>query len=124
MRPERLQYFYFSIDNAYLHDETGITVFLKVTCFDDAGFIEPQYDAVDNRYAPAERVTLGGNKNVENTHLDPEEREVLGPPKRGRRFPPSRGVQPRPHPDRGTLPCSFREVVIPGWHGGSRGRED
>jgi hypothetical protein len=51
-------YFYFAIDDDYLHNEAGITMRLEVFYLDESGFIEPQYDSVTGPYTNAERIQL------------------------------------------------------------------
>ncbi|MCH7990755.1 MAG: hypothetical protein IID46_16575, partial [Planctomycetes bacterium] len=59
---DRDQYFYFAVDNEHLFNEKGITAFVRVTYFDDVGFIEAQYDSISARYVAAKRVLLNGTK--------------------------------------------------------------
>jgi Putative collagen-binding domain of a collagenase/Family of unknown function (DUF6298) len=58
----RSKYFYFSIDDRYLFNTGGTTAYLKVTYFDDTGFVEPQFDAMENRYASGKRIPLTGSQ--------------------------------------------------------------
>jgi hypothetical protein len=53
-------YFYFAIDDGYLHNEAGLTTRLEVSYFDESGFIEPQYDSVTGSYTSAKRIQLTG----------------------------------------------------------------
>lgn len=53
-------YFYFAIDDMYMYNEAGITVYLEVSYFDGAGYIEPQYDSTAGAYTNVERINLAG----------------------------------------------------------------
>ena len=68
--PATLQdhYFYFAIDDGYLFNEAGLTSRLAVTYFDEAGFIEPQFDSVAGAYTSAKRIDLTGTGDGEQLH--------------------------------------------------------
>ncbi len=51
-------YFYFAIEDSYLFNEVGLTCRLEVSYFDEAGFIEPQFDSASAAYTSARRIAL------------------------------------------------------------------
>jgi hypothetical protein len=55
-------YFYFAIDDGYLHNEDSLTTRLELSYFDESGFIEPQYDSVTGAYTNAKRIQLTGTR--------------------------------------------------------------